>query len=250
MEKQEYQIMYETENKHWWYLGIQNLIKNQIQKYFKYKTNLSILDAGCGTGGNLLLLSKYGKACGLDISPLAIKYCKQRGLINIKKGSILKLPYKKNRFYLIVCMSVLYHKKVISDKKALLEFKKVLKKKGFLFGLVPALNFLESDHDKRVHTARRYTKKEITELLESTGFKIKKNTYSHFFVLPLIILKRKIFKSISLYSDRSSDLFIPPKFLNNFLFFILKIENIILEAFNLPIGNSIFFVAQNNETKT
>jgi methylase of polypeptide subunit release factors len=39
-----------------------------------------ILDVGCGTGANLLMLSKYGDAEGVDVSKDALAFCRERGL--------------------------------------------------------------------------------------------------------------------------------------------------------------------------
>ncbi len=249
MEKQEYQIMFDVETKHWWYRGNQYLLKNQIKNYLKSKRDLKILDAGCGTGANLTILREFGKTYGIDISPLAIKYCQKRGLKNIRQGSILKLPFKNNLFDLITCFSVLYHKKVSQNQKALFEIKRVLKRGGFLIGLEPALKFLQSEHDKKVHTGQRYTKNEIKNLLKKTGLKIHKISYLHFFVLPLIFLKRKVFQNVLPSLKKSSDLSIPPKILNQLLFLVLKFESRVLEFVDFPFGNSIFFVAQKNENE-
>ena len=76
--------MYQVEDKHFWYQGMRKITKTLFDKYLPKNKRLKILDAGCGTGRNILFLKNYGQVYGLDISPEAIKYCKKRGLKNIK----------------------------------------------------------------------------------------------------------------------------------------------------------------------
>ena len=59
--------------------------------------------------------------------------------INIKQGSIYKLPYRDNYFDFVICSEILEH--LSDDKKALLEVERVLKPSGFLIITVPNYNF-------------------------------------------------------------------------------------------------------------
>jgi ubiquinone/menaquinone biosynthesis C-methylase UbiE len=59
MEKSEYQQMYELENNYWWYRTLHSLVEKIVIKQNYPQKDISILDAGCGTGKMLELLSKY-----------------------------------------------------------------------------------------------------------------------------------------------------------------------------------------------
>jgi SAM-dependent methyltransferase len=62
----EYQIMFEVENAHWWYRAL-----SYGYKYLRAHTSSSwhVLDAGCGTGANLNVLDSLGyRLVGFNLS--------------------------------------------------------------------------------------------------------------------------------------------------------------------------------------
>src|ERR1051325_3238232 len=72
-----YPILYEVEETHWWHIGRRRIIESfvkQICERFE-DTRPHILDVGCGTGGNLRMLSNFGEAEGVDISTDAVSLC-------------------------------------------------------------------------------------------------------------------------------------------------------------------------------
>ena len=60
MEIEEYKNIFELEGDHWWYRGMRKISFSLLNKYLKNR-NLKILDAGCGTGFNLLKLKTLQK---------------------------------------------------------------------------------------------------------------------------------------------------------------------------------------------
>lgn len=98
-----------------------------------------ILDAGCGGGifGRLLKKELGAYVFGVDITKEALEFAKKRGL-RVKKGNLEeKIPFTDEFFDLIVCRQVIEH--LFDPDKALDEFHRVLKKKGFLFMTTPNL---------------------------------------------------------------------------------------------------------------
>jgi SAM-dependent methyltransferase len=64
-----------------------------------------VLDVGCGAGRHSLYLQKKGfDVLGIDVSPLAIEVCKQRGLKQAKVLSIEAVDFKPNSFDTILMM--------------------------------------------------------------------------------------------------------------------------------------------------
>lgn len=54
--------------------------------------NRKVLDIGCGAGRHLIYLQeKRINGTGIDISPLAVKVCKMRGIKNVKNIPITKV---------------------------------------------------------------------------------------------------------------------------------------------------------------
>ena len=69
-----------------------------------------ILDVGCGTGANLELLSRFGRAEGVDVSEEALAFCRARGLENVRHGAAEKLPYEDGSFDLVTALDVVEHR--------------------------------------------------------------------------------------------------------------------------------------------
>ena len=69
-----------------------------IQEALEYVSG-KVLDVGCGTGKHSLYLQSIGTdVVGLDISPLAMQVCKERGLKKCVAASALNLPFKNGTF--------------------------------------------------------------------------------------------------------------------------------------------------------
>ncbi|MCW4022532.1 MAG: class I SAM-dependent methyltransferase [archaeon] len=64
-----------------------------------------VLDIGCGAGRHSLYLQEKGfEVVGIDVSPLAIKVCKLRGLKQAKVMPVENLDFKLNSFDTIIMM--------------------------------------------------------------------------------------------------------------------------------------------------
>lgn len=241
MKKEEYKRIFEQEENHWWYLGMRKISEVLLDSVVK-SPYLKILDAGCGTGGMMLFLKKFGDVSGIDISPEAQKYCQKRGLKQIKKSSIENILFNDEKFDLVTSFDVLYHQWVKDDLLVLKELYRVLKPGGYLLLRVPAYNWLRGKHDEVIKTRHRYTKKELVQKVGLSGFKILRSTYADTILFPIAVLKRSSEKFLPLTT--TSDVKPLPKILNNLLIKILYFEAIIIARFSLPFGLSLFVLAQ------
>ena len=117
------------------------LIRILNGKYLKYrikkKTNVKILDVGCGTGNNLILFNnKKNKLYGTEVTTKTAKltqdYLKSINVeAEILKGTNLKLPFKNNFFDILISVNTIHYEKTNKDiLKSLKEYNRVLKKNG------------------------------------------------------------------------------------------------------------------------
>ena len=107
----------------------------------------TVLDIGYGGGTFIPMLSKIGKKIyGIDTMPYPEKVCKILTKENLKAnlviGSIFKLPFKKNFFDRIVCISVFEHFKGKELNKAINAMYKILKPEGYLVLGFPVKNLI------------------------------------------------------------------------------------------------------------
>ena len=247
MEKEEYKKLFELENSYWWYVGRRFIIKNILKKYATPGQG-QVLDVGCGTGMNLGLLSPYGsEVLGIDTSPEALNYCRQRGFSNVKiVGDLndLKREYGENTFSLITMLDVLEH--IEDDDSAIKNVYHFLDKNGIFILTVPAYQFLWSEHDTALHHKRRYTAKLLAKKLENNGFKIVKSSYIIVFTFPLIVAYRilkGIFNIFSPSTPKTSHVILP-NFINNLLILPLKLEGKLIDFLDFPFGTSVIIVAK------
>jgi SAM-dependent methyltransferase len=156
----------------------------------------AILDAGCGTGGNLRWLARFGRAYGVDLSPHALGFCARRRLSTVARASVLALPFAGATFDLVTSFDVIYHLDVADDAAALREMWRVLKPGGWALIRVPALEGLRSAHDAAVHTRQRYTLGELCDKLRRAGFELRRASYANSLLFPLAAASRLIGRAV------------------------------------------------------
>ena len=68
MQEVEYERMYEAEQVSWWFRARRRILSDVIGR-LDLPTDPSIVDIGCGTGGNLPMLEAHGDVLGVEYSP-------------------------------------------------------------------------------------------------------------------------------------------------------------------------------------
>jgi len=142
--------------------SIQSCVGERLIETVRFSPDLSVLDAGCGSGNLTVLLAKkvpYGHVLGIDSSESMIKKAKEsmaaRGAPNLEfqKCGINEIEFEE-QFDLIFSNSVLHW--VIEIKDGLRRLFKALKKGGYFNVQFPVLN--------AEHPLIKYTGRAIDEL--------------------------------------------------------------------------------------
>jgi len=121
------------------------------------------------------------------------------------------------------------------------EAARALKPGGILVLNVPAFATLHGSHDKSVGGARRYNACQVQALLARHNLRSEMTHYwNAWLFLPLLLrrLSSRVGKGRS-----TSDLFLPPRWLNRLLTVIGQVDARACCALRLPIGTSVFAVA-------
>src|ERR1700683_4617878 len=108
MEPVAYSEMYEQEDRHWWFRGRRDGIRAVLGEA-TLPSGPRVLDAGCGTGRNLVEFGDPETASGVDPSPEAVEFCHRRGLLNVRHGSLDSLPFESGAFDILMACAVLAH---------------------------------------------------------------------------------------------------------------------------------------------
>lgn len=243
----EYQRMFSSEDRHWWYVALHELVISQVAAEAAIKGPLQIFDAGCGTGRLAELLAPYGSVSGCDASPTAIAFCRQRGLPAMEETSLQQVRLPASYFDVITCIDVLYHRGINDDVEILLKLRAALKPGGLLIIHLVAGPALYSSHDVAVHSRERYTRARLQERLEKAMLTTEQLTYRLATLYPLIavwrLMRRREPESASI-ADVVSDVSLPPALINTTLLRLMRLENRLLRHVDLPIGSSLLAICR------
>jgi len=191
MEVIEYQSMHAQEEHFWWYRALHNIILDRIGR-MNLPGNANMLDAGCGTGGLLRKLHQAFPAyqlTGLEYHAEAVHYLRALPDVAVINGDVNAMPFADNCFDAITLTDVLYHEN-IRPYDCLSECFRILKPQGHLLINVSAYNWMQSAHDKQVHTRERYTSKLCRQQLLQAGFQLRHVGYWNSVLFPLMALHR------------------------------------------------------------
>lgn len=236
-----YAILYELEESHWWHIGRRRIIGSFVKEICEQVSDRHprILDVGCGTGGNLKLLSQFGNAEGVDISADALAFCRERGL-EVKAGAAEDLPYEDATFDLVTALDVVEH--LDDDVAGLSEMRRVLRPGGRILIFVPTFMWLWGVQDDISHHRRRYRLPELRRAMIAAGFEVERTTYANITFLPPTFLGRVFMRLTGIKPESESHINIAA--LNPLFARILGAEATILRFINFPVGVSGLCVAR------
>ena len=243
MNPSEYQTMFQAEERHWWYVGMQHITTMLVQQMWPGRHDLQILDAGCGTGAAMGYLSPFGTVTGCDISAIGLGFCKQRGLQRLGQASVSQLPFADTQFDLVTSFDVLYHQAVPEVEVALAEFWRVLQINGRLLLRLPAYNWLRGHHDDIIHTQRRFTTATIRQALTTRQFVVEKLSYANTLLFPLALAKR-LTEPLASVNLEQSDIGLNPEWQDKLLVRFLDMEAKWLSRASLPFGLTVIAVGR------
>ena len=229
-----------AEDRHWWYRGRRNVIERVIAD-LRLPARARILDAGCGSGRNMIELARHGTVTGVELSDTSIDIARARGTGEVIGGSVLDMPFDGDSFDLSVCLDVIEH--LEDDLNALRELRRVLAPGGSLLVTVPAYQWLWSGHDEVNHHHRRYTRRSLQRVAEQAGWEQVRTTYFNSLLLPVAILLRVLDRFSRKTTESSLDLWVPPEPLNWLLERPLALEAALIgRGGRIPAGLSLLAV--------
>lgn len=192
----------------------------QQKKAMKYAKG-KVLDIGCGGGRHALYLQEQGMdVLGIDNSPMALKCCKERGLKNTKLMDIIQISKKLGEFDTILMMGNNFglvanpkrarwllkkfhgitssEGRIIAgtmdpygtDKKEHLWYHKYNKKRGRMGGQV-RIRCRYKKYKTPWFDILLVSKDELKEIIEGTGWQVKKFLNSNYGSYIMILEKEK-----------------------------------------------------------
>lgn len=237
----------ELEDSLWWIQGRKSIIKQHLQKInSRFGQIETIMDIGCGSGGNLDVLAEFGGVIGVEPSSVLADRSRSRGVAS----QVYELPAwrldETRTIDLFTMFDVLEH--IEDDVGFLAKLKQSASNNHSLLLSVPACPFLFGEHDKLLSHHRRYSRKMLRDCLVRAGYKPVSIRYYMFFPFPGALVLRLIDKVKSRlgFSRKNVDLGTVPLLVNSVLSRVLRMESALSEYVQFPTGLWLFGIAVPN----
>jgi len=233
---------HQAEDRHWWYRG-RRVVLERVVADLRLPARARILDAGCGSGRNMVEFARHGTVTGVELSNTSVRLARERGAGDVIEGSVLDMPFEADSFDMAASLDVIEH--LEDDHGALRELRRVVTPGGSLLVTVPAYQWLWSGHDEVNHHFRRYTRNSLRRAGEEAGWRQLRTTYFNSLLFPIAATHR-IAKKIGGSLTQSEFVPLPPS-LNTLFRRIFALERGIVRrcgARGMPFGLSILAVGR------
>lgn len=245
--REEFDRLDQIEAKHWWFDGMRAITRTLIRGCVGSATPPRWLEVGCGTGYSSRWLAEQFQArlVVTDLSDVALRYARQRGLSRGCQATITALPFASGWFDVVSCLDVLCHLESSELVPALSECRRVLRPGGILLLRAAAYARLAGFHAHRWEERQRFTAEALSQLVADASFRLLRVTYANMFLFPLAAFKRLVLEPFHLVPEKS-DLFSLPRILEGLINLPLRAEARLLENphTRLPFGLSVLAIAQ------
>jgi SAM-dependent methyltransferase len=235
MERIVYDRMAELDSRHWWYRARREILAELIRRRIPLPDDPRILEIGCGTGHNLVMLKRFGRVDAVEIDAAARAIASARLGHAVMEAPLPALTGVEDRAYdLVAILDVLEH--VEEDCEALASIARKLKPGGRILIAVPAHPWMWSAHDVVNHHKRRYTRRTLRAAVEAAGLKLEMMSWFNSLLFPLAAAARFAGK---VRRKEDSDDKLPPRPLNALFEAIFGLERYAVGRVPFPPGVSL-----------
>jgi len=190
MHSEQFQLHAEIEQRHWWFVARRQILCRLAAEVLPPSPETTVVDIGCGTGGNVAALAKHYRCVGIDTSVEGIELAHQRFphvqfLVGQAPADLGELVARARLFLLT---DVLEH---VQDDYAMFSSLLAASSPGTYFLVsVPADESLWSEHDESFGHYRRYDQARLEGVWAGLPVTTLLVSYFNARLLPIIKLIR------------------------------------------------------------
>jgi SAM-dependent methyltransferase len=236
-----YADMHAVEGAHWWFVARRRILRNVLTR-FAPAGALRILEAGCGTGGNLAMLASLGQVTAFEPNAEARALASATGVATVTDGYLPGPLSLSGPFDMVCAFDVIEH--LDSDEESCRALRERIAPGGVGVFTVPAFSWMWSQHDVIMHHKRRYTRTTFNDMLRRAGFEVVYTSYFNTLLFPAVAAARGLQKLLRIPSKGGDTASLPPRPINAVLARIFGAESLVLPAGKFPVGVSIISVVR------
>ena len=240
MDRATYDRMRILQEGHWWFEGRRRILTGLIECLDLPKP-ARIAEVGCGPGGNLAMLTRFGEGTAVEPDDASRLYAAEHSGVRVEGGLLPdRLPFEPASFDLVGAFDVIEH--VDQDGASVAALGRLAKPGGYLATTVPGQPWMWSRHDELHHHKRRYRMSDYRALFDAAGLEIVTASYFNTLLFPPIAAIRAM--KMATGSTAADDDAMPPAPVNALLAGVFGSELFWLKHAPLPIGVSIVVIAR------
>jgi len=241
MDADEYRRMAAAGERHWWYVSTRQLLAELVVPHLPAENaGTTYLDAAGGSGATGAWLADRAPTLVDDVDEGSLRFAATaNGNYRPVVADLNTLPHPDSSFDAVLCVTALCHRMNVDPAATVRELARVTRDGGVVALMEPGVRRLRRGHDRVTHTARRFSRHDLAELLRGARLEVIRATGAYTFLVPpaavLAVLER---------GRATSDVGRNESGLGGVMTGLARAERRLLRATDLPTGLSVIAIGR------